>query len=126
MWSPKDEKKPEAETSHVAAPEKPKPVQRNAFEHTPKEVKKTPFVPRVSFSPAPQYTPVKKETSDTPFVFVPRTSDGAGRPEKKVFGNNKPKGGTGKSPFSFGERHGGKKALKTRGYAEDDGGFRRS
>ncbi len=126
MWSPKDEQKPESETKNTPVIETPKPTPRNAFEHTPKEVKKTPFVPRVSFAPAPQYAPVKKETSDTPFVFVPRTSDGAGRPEKKVFGNNKPKGGTGKSPFSFGERHGGKKALKTRGYAEDDGGFRRS
>ena len=58
-------------------------------------------------------------------MFVPRSIESGGA-QKKVFGVNKTKGGSGKSPFSFGERHGGRKTLKTRGYAEDDGGFRRS
>jgi translation initiation factor IF-2 len=70
-------------------------------------------------------TPVNRDEAKTPSVFTPRTADPS-KGEKKVFSNNKPKAGTGKSPFSFGERHGGKKTLKTRGYAEDDGGFRRS
>ena len=57
-------------------------------------------------------------------MFTPRSSEGG--KEKKFFGNDKPKGGGGKSPFSFGEKRGSKKTLKVRGYAEDDGGFRRS
>ncbi|MDD5377515.1 MAG: translation initiation factor IF-2 [Candidatus Gracilibacteria bacterium] len=125
IWSPKDRKKEEQDIEKPSASEASKPVPKNAFVHTPKEQKKTPFVPRVSFSPAPVVSPIKKDETKTPFVFTPRVVEGGGK-EKKVFGNNKPKGGSGKSPFSFGERHGGKKTLKTRGYAEDDGGFRRS
>lgn len=127
IWSPKDERKTEPkEAKSAPAAEVAKSTPKTAFEHVPKETKpKTPFVPRVSFEPAPKFeAPVKKEESN-PFVFTPRSSE-SGKGEKKVFGANKTKGG-GKSPFSFGERHGGgKKALKTRGYAEDDGGFRRS
>lgn len=125
IWSPKDEKKDEVKEEKESSPlNVSKFVSRD--ESAPREHKKTPFVPRVSFSPAPTSSaPVKKEGNETPFVFVPRSSEG-GNKEKKVFGNNKPKGGSGKSPFSFGERHGGRKTLKVRGYAEDDGGFRRS
>lgn len=115
IWSPKEEKKEEEEkkTSALDA--------QKFVSHTPTESKKTPFAPRISFAPAP----AKTERSETPSVFAPRLGESGGA-QKKVFGNNKPKGGTGKSPFSFGDRHGGRKTLKTRGYAEDDGGFRRS
>ena len=85
-----------------------------------------PFIPRISFAaPAERAALIKRDEVRTPSVFTPHTTD-ASKGEKKVFGNNKPKAGTGKSPFSFGDRYGGKKALKTRGYAEDDGGFRRA
>jgi len=113
IWSPKDHKKEGHEAGESVSSDAPKPVPRDVLSHTPREQKKTPFVPRVSFSPAPQTSPVKKDETKTPFVFAPRSSESGGA-QKKVFGNNKPKGGTGKSPFSFGERHGGKKTLKTR------------
>lgn len=125
IWSPKDHKKEEQEVKKPSSLDAPKFVSRDAFSHTPKEQKKTPFTPRVSFSPATKAPPIKKEGNETPFVFVPRSAE-SGSAQKKVFGVNKTKGGSGKTPFSFGERHGGRKMLKTRGYAEDDGGFRRS
>ena len=136
IWSPKETKIVEAVVTKPPQAIAPK----NAFVHAPKDIPKTPFVPRtsvsktpktpfvprISFSPSEKMAPVKKEgTENTPFVFTPRSSE-SWKSEKKVFGNNKQKWGTGKSPFSFWDRHGGKKTLKTRWYAEDDGGFRRS
>jgi hypothetical protein len=128
IWSPKDEKKIEEIEEVKSSSETPKIASRDAF--SPRDVKRTPFVPR--YTPAQgairtpfvskddtRTSPQKKDETKTPFVFTPRTTESRS-PEKKVFGVNKQKGGTGKTPFSFGERHGGKKTLKVRGYAEDD------
>lgn len=125
IWSPKSDKK-ESDVS------------------TPTTAPRTPFSPRTSGQPGyqprkdgnrPQFTGPRTSSGSTPgtktilntapeFKNKPTTPSGGN--EARTFSDNKPKRGGRKDIFAFdNRRNAGRKTLKTRGYAEDDG-FRRS
>lgn len=120
IWGPKTEKKEPDTSSSVAD-------------------SRTPFSPRVSGQPgyqprkdgAPRFTgpknaPETKTILNTAPEFKNKPASSSSGNGVRTFSDNKPKRGGRKDIFAFdNRRNAGRKTLKTRGYAEDDG-FRRS
>lgn len=126
IWSEKKETPVVATPAPTSVTPAPTPAPKSVY--IPKETNQTPFVPRYTAGTPKTSTtssseaPVVRREGEIRSNFSPRTESG----DKKVFTNNKPKTGA-KNPFAFQDkRSGAKKSLKTRGYSEDDGGFRRS